>query len=78
MEKNKVVRAKKAKDAKEPKEPKQPKQKREKRSVRKARKNYEKLMKKTNPERKLSFIAILLALISSILQAVIDQKNDKA
>lgn len=69
-EENKVVRAKKVKGMKKAKPPKLPKQKRETRSARKQRIMYEKALKKTSAERAISLIAILLALVGAIVQAL--------
>ena len=76
-EKNKVVRAKKAKDTKKVKKPKPPKQKKEKRSAKKQRIAYEKALKKTSAEKTLSLIAIVLALVGTVFQVLIDNRKDQ-
>ena len=72
-----VSTAKKAKKAKKVKAPKPPKQKKEKRSAKRQREAYEKAIKKGSAEKTLSLIAVGLAVLSSVLQVIIDNVNDK-
>ena len=75
--KNKVSSAKKAKKPKKVKLPKPPKQKKEKRSLRKQREKYERMIKKARPEKALSLLAIGLAVVGAVLQALIVNEEDK-